>query len=123
MYHVKELARLAGVTEHTIRFYTDQDLLPCQRDANNRRIFDESAVETLTVIQCLKHCGMSIEAIKRYTDLYKLGDVSLHDRYQIILEQRELAYQRLQEAQEVVAYMEQKVAYYEQAMVAKSNNT
>ena len=24
MYHVKELARLAGVTEHTIRFYTDQ---------------------------------------------------------------------------------------------------
>ncbi len=120
MYHVKELARLAGVTEHTIRFYSDQGLLPCQRDSNNRRLFDESAVEMLTVIQCLKHCGMSIEAIKRYTDLYKLGNASLADRYQIILEQRELAYQRLQEAQEVVRYMEKKVAYYEKILPSKS---
>ena len=29
---------LFGVTEHTLRFYTDEGLLPCERDGGNRRI-------------------------------------------------------------------------------------
>ncbi|MGN0826264.1 MAG: MerR family DNA-binding transcriptional regulator, partial [Christensenellales bacterium] len=29
---------LFGVTEHTLRFYTDEGLLHCERDGGNRRI-------------------------------------------------------------------------------------
>ena len=29
---------LFGETEHTLRFYTDEGLLPCERDGGNRRI-------------------------------------------------------------------------------------
>ena len=35
------------------------------------------------------------------------------ERYGFILKQRELAYRRLKEAQDVVNYMEQKVRHYE----------
>ena len=35
---------LFGVTEHTLRFYTDKGLLPCGRDGGNRRVFNEESV-------------------------------------------------------------------------------
>ena len=36
-YTLKEFAELFGITEHTVRYYTDIDLLPCRRDGQNRR--------------------------------------------------------------------------------------
>ena len=37
-YTIKQMAEMFGVTEHTLRFYTDKGLLPCERDGGNRRI-------------------------------------------------------------------------------------
>lgn len=31
-YTIRQMAELSGVTEHTLRFYTDKGLLPCTRD-------------------------------------------------------------------------------------------
>lgn len=35
-YTIKQMAVLFGVTEHTLRFYTDKGLQPCERDGGNR---------------------------------------------------------------------------------------
>lgn len=40
-YTVRQFANIFHTTEHTIRYYTDIGLLPCQRDEGNRRVFDE----------------------------------------------------------------------------------
>lgn len=119
-YTVKEIAGKMGMTEHTIRFYTDKGLLPCARDKNNRRMFDDESVNWLKGIQCLRNCGVSIEDIKAYSDLC-LSDSSdaLQKRYQFMKEQRELAYQRLQEAQELAAYIDAKVQHYEDILAGK----
>ena len=31
-YTIKQMAEMFDVTEHTLRFYTDEGLLPCERD-------------------------------------------------------------------------------------------
>ena len=113
-YTVKEIADKMGMTEHTIRFYTDKGLLPCSRDAKNRRVFDDESINWLKGIQCLRNCGVSIEDIKVYSDLC-LSDSpdALQKRYQFMKEQRELAYQKLREAQELTDYMDAKVQHYE----------
>lgn len=119
-YTVKEIADKMGMTEHTIRFYTDKGLLPCSRDKNNRRVFDDDSINWLRGIQCLRNCGVSIEDIKVYSDLC-LSDSSdaLQKRYQFMKEQRKLAYQRLREAQELAAYMNAKVQHYEDILAGK----
>lgn len=113
-YTVKEIAKQMGMTTHTIRFYTDKGLLPCTRDKNNRRVFDEESINWLKGIQCLRNCGVSIEHIKMYSDLC-LSDSpdALQARYQFMKEQQKLAHQRLREAQELAAYMDAKVQHYE----------
>lgn len=111
-YTMKQVARMLDMSEHTIRYYTDLELFPCKRDNGNRRVFDEEAINWLIGIKNLKVCGMSVEAIKQYCNLCMLGDSSIEERYQIILEQKKIALMKLEDAQKAVDYMEQKSEHY-----------
>lgn len=114
-YTIRQMAELFNVTEHTLRFYTDKGLLPCERDGSNRRVFNEESVNWMQGIKCLKGCGASIENIQKYCHLCLLeeSEENLRARYAIILKQREEAYKRLKEAKATAEYMDNKVAHYE----------
>lgn len=118
IYTLKQFAEMFNTTEHTIRYYTDINLLPCQRDKGNRRIFNEESVNWMQGIACLKGCGASIEDIKEYCDLCRMPESgeTLYARYQIILRQREQAYKRIEEANATAAYMDEKLQHYEQIL-------
>ena len=107
-YTIRQMAQMFGVTEHTLRFYTDQGLLPCTRDSGNRRVFDEESVNWMQGIMCLKGCGASIEDIREYCRLCLMeeSEENLRTRYAIIRKRRE-------EAKATVKYMEDKAAHYE----------
>lgn len=114
-YTMKQMAKMFDVTEHTLRYYTDIGLLPCERDGGNRRIFNEESVNWMQGIQCLKGCGASIEDIKEYCRLCLLEESqeNLQARYAIILKQRVAAYKRIEDAKAIAKYMDDKVAHYE----------
>ena len=114
-YTIRQFAEMFHTTEHTIRYYTDIDLLPCRRDGGNRRVFDEESINWMQGITCLKNCGASIEDIKEYCRLCHLeeNEENLTARYQIFLKQRDEAYKRLEEAKATVDYMDHKVKHYE----------
>ncbi len=45
MYTVKEVAKMLDISKHTIRYCTNEDLVPLlQRDDKGRRILDDNAV-------------------------------------------------------------------------------
>ena len=113
-YTIKQMAELFGVTEHTLRFYTDKGLLPCERDGGNRRVFNEESVNWMQGIQCLKGCGATLEDIQEYCRLCLLeeSEENLKARYAIILNQRAEAYKRVEEAKATARYMDEKVAHY-----------
>lgn len=114
-YTIKQMADMFDVTEHTLRFYTDKGLLPCERDGRNRRVFNEESVNWMQGIKCLKGCGASLEDIQKYCRLCLLeeSEENLRARYEIILKQRMEAYQRVEEAKVTAKYMDDKVAHYE----------
>ena len=114
-YTMKQMAAMFDVTEHTLRYYTDLGLLPCERDSGNRRMFNEESVNWMQGIQCLKGCGASIENIKEYCRLCLLEESqeNLQARYVIILKQRNETYKRVEEAKATAKYMDDKVAHYE----------
>lgn len=115
MYTVKQVSNMLNLTEHTVRFYTDKGLVPhLKRDKNNVRLFDDDAIHWLTGVKYLKECGMSIDAIKQFIDLCLEGDSTIAARYEIILEQTEIAQKRLQEAKQTAEYMKYKANHYRQ---------
>lgn len=120
-YTIKQFAEMFDTTEHTIRYYTDIGILPCQRDGGNRRVFDEESVNWMQGITCLKGCGASIDDIKEYCRLCLLeeSEENLRARYQIILKQREEAYKRVEEAKATAEYMDNKVKHYEDILAGR----
>ncbi len=109
------MAKMFDVTEHTLRFYTDKGLLPCECDNGNRRVFNEESVNWMQGIKCLKGCGASIEDIQEYCRLCLLEESKENIRacYEIILKQRDEAYKKLDKAKSTVKYMDDKVSHYE----------
>ncbi len=118
MYTIREFAKMFHTTEHTLRYYTDIGLLPCQRDAGNRRVFDEDSANWMKGITYLKSCGTPIKDIKRYCDLCRLEESreNLLERYRIILKQHEQAHQKLAEAKATAEYMDYKLKHYEEIL-------
>jgi len=114
MHTVKEAAQITGLTEHAVRFYTDKGLVPSvQRDANNIRLFDAESINWLYGVKCLKQSGMPLEVIKMYVDLCLEGDSTIPARSALMMEHREAALVRLEEAQRHVAHLEEKIALYQ----------
>ncbi|MED4040965.1 MerR family transcriptional regulator [Niallia taxi] len=113
MHTVKDVAKLLGLTEHTIRYYTDKGLVPnVQRDKNNNRLFNDENINFLIGAKNLKKCGMSVDEIKYYVDLCLEGDSTIQERYEIILTQKEAALAQLEEAKQRADFMIKKELHY-----------
>ena len=123
-YTVKQLADKMEISEHTLRYYTDMGLLPCGRDKNNRRVFDQESVNWVEGIKCLRSCGVSIEAIKEYSDLCmeKETEERLRARETIFLQQQKVAHQRLAQAQATADYIDKKVEHYRAVLAGETAN-
>lgn len=65
-YTAGELARWAGVSARTIRFYEEKGILrPRERSDEGYRLYDDSAVLRLQEILMLKYVGLSLEEIRQ----------------------------------------------------------
>jgi DNA-binding transcriptional MerR regulator len=65
LYTVGQLARRTGVPARTIRFWSDQDLVPpTARSAAGYRLYDAEAVARLDLVQTLRELGLSLELVQ-----------------------------------------------------------
>ncbi|MDF2512769.1 MAG: hypothetical protein K0S04_2635 [Herbinix sp.] len=113
-YTVKQLSDKLGISVHTIRFYDDQGLFPeVSRDHYKNRIFTEESLSWVNLVLCLRNTGMSISEIKHYINLCQEGDSTVHERYQIILNQKKKAEEDLKEMQKRLEVLAHKEKYYE----------
>ncbi|WP_207940997.1 hypothetical protein DOK78_001451 [Enterococcus sp. DIV2402] len=117
MYTVKEASKILNMSEHTIRYYTDCELIPTLiRTKNNQRLFNQDSMNWLLGIKNLKACGLSIKEIKEFVQLSQLGDSTIKERHQIFLRSKKLAELQLAEAQARVTFLENKLRHYEEIM-------
>jgi MerR family copper efflux transcriptional regulator len=68
---IGELARRAGVTTRTVRYYEGLGLLePARREVSGHRQYDEDAVARLAKIDWLKRMGLTLDEIAEVIPLY-----------------------------------------------------
>lgn len=119
VYTVGEMAKLLGVTASTLRYYDKEGLLPfVERSSGGIRMFRESDIEWLRVIECMKKAGMSIKDIRQYIELALKGDDTIELRLMMFRRQKEVLQQKMAEMQHTMAMVEFKCWYYETAKAA-----
>lgn len=114
MYTIKEVAKIMDVSEHTLRFWAKNGLFPeIKRDQNNVRLFNDNDLEWVKIVKCLRKVGTDNKSIKRYIDLCLVGDSTLKERYQIILDTKEKALNQMQDLKNQLEVLDYKQAFYE----------
>lgn len=76
LFTAGELAKIAGVSSRTIRFYDEKGILkPCGYSEGEYRLYDEEAILRLQQILMFKYVGFSLEEISRLMDPNEKIDV------------------------------------------------
>ncbi|MBQ9002111.1 MAG: MerR family transcriptional regulator [Eggerthellaceae bacterium] len=75
MYTVSQVALLAGVAAHTVRYYDERGLLVgVSRDAASYRIFDEEALTWFRLVVLLRACGVPLQDIEECVAFMSRGE-------------------------------------------------
>lgn len=70
-YAIGDIARKAGLTPRTIRYYEDIGLLASvRRVEGGRRVYTDDDLRRLKFIQRLKVLGLTLDEMKKLEDLY-----------------------------------------------------
>ncbi|CAN5410830.1 MerR family transcriptional regulator [soil metagenome] len=95
---IGELARLTGASVRSLRYYEQRQLLLSRRTTGGQRIYDQDAVERVTLIRELFAAGVSSDAVVQLLPCIHSGTATpamverlLHERERIDTEVRRLA--------------------------------
>ena len=115
-YSIGEIAKMTGLSPSTLRFYDKEGLLPGLKRQGGKRIFDESHIETLRIIECLKRSGLEIRDIRKFMELTTKGSASYAQRRELMEERRLKTLEQIEELQKTLAVLEYKCWYYDEAL-------
>ncbi|EFV75338.1 MULTISPECIES: MerR family transcriptional regulator [Cytobacillus] len=118
-YTISEVAKELNLTVYTLRYYDKEGLMPfVERTPSGNRLFKESDLSALKVIECLKATGMPIKEIKNFIDWCSEGDATLQQRYDMFLERRANVEAQMEELRKTMEVIEHKCLYYKTALEA-----
>ncbi|MBT2689640.1 MerR family transcriptional regulator [Bacillus sp. ISL-47] len=118
-YSISEVAKELNLTVYTLRYYDKEGLMPfVERTPSGNRLFKESDISALRVIECLKATGMPIKEIKNFIDWCSEGDSTLKQRYDMFLERKANVEAQMEELKKTMEVIEHKCFYYKTALDA-----
>ncbi|WML52493.1 MerR family transcriptional regulator [Neobacillus sp. PS3-12] len=118
-YSISEVAKELNLTIYTLHYYDKEGLMPfVERAQNGTRLFKESDISALKLIECLKSTGMHIKEIKTFIDWCSEGDSTLQQRYDMFLERKASVEAQMAELKKTMEVIEHKCLYYQTALEA-----
>ncbi|MFP5109416.1 MerR family transcriptional regulator [Neobacillus sp. C211] len=118
-YSISEVAKELNLTVYTLRYYDKEGLIPfVERTPSGIRVFKESDIEALKVIECLKATGMPIKEIKTFIDWCSDGNSTLQQRYDMFLDRKAHVEAQMDELKKTMEVIEHKCLYYKTALDA-----
>ena len=116
-YSIGQVAKKTGLGVHTLRYYEKEGLLPfVRKSGSGLRIYSDSDIGWLGMIECLKGTGMTLKGIKQYIDWYIEGDSTLEQRLEMFKRQKVKLEEQLAELQKNMAKIDYKISLYTEAV-------
>jgi len=90
-YTIKEVAKLSGLPESTLRYYEKINIInPIERDTSSRhRIYNDDDLNIITAIACLNATGLSLKEMRAYFANLKLGDMAADQQEKLLIVQKQ----------------------------------
>ncbi len=93
-----------------------------ERSNGGIRVFSDTEIEIIGIIECLKASGVPIKDIKQYLDWCEEGDSSLQKRRDMFYERLQVVTKQMEDLQNTLSTIKYKCWYYDMALAAGSEN-
>lgn len=118
-YSIGEISNTTGIAISTLRYYDRESLFPnISRSSGGIRMFSDTEIEIIKIIECLKTSGMSIRDIRQFLDWCQEGDGSLQKRRDMFYERLDSVKKQMEELQKTLDTIHYKCWYYDTALAA-----
>lgn len=115
---ISEASKKYGLTPDTLRYYEKIGLIPpVPRTKSGIRDYDEASCRWIELMKCMRKAGVQIEALTEYVALFRQGDETVDARRNILLEQREQLLRRMEDMQESLDRLNDKIERYEKGFI------
>ncbi len=120
---IAEVSKKVNLSADTLRYYEIIGLIPeVNRTESGIRNYTEEDLGWIEFSKCMRNAGMSIEALIEYIKLYKKGDVTLEARKQLLISQKDVIKERLEEIQNTFDRINYKIKNYEKLLVEREKD-
>ena len=117
---IAEVSEKYGLSADTLRYYERVGLIPTvNRNEGGIRDYSELDLRRVDFIKCMRSAGLPIEVLIEYVALVQQGDKSIEARKEILVEQRKLLVDRMNEMQKTLDILDHKIEVYEKAVLKK----
>ena len=113
---IGEMAKAAGISEYTLRYYEKKRLIRVRRDDVGRRCYDESDIEWIKFIKRLKDTGMMLKDIKEYSRLRYEGNATMPERLKMLEKHREYVLEQQKKWAEYLNNLDDKIVFYKDSI-------
>lgn len=120
---ISEASKKYDLSQDTLRYYERIGLLPkVNRNKSGIRDYTEEDCGWIEFIKCMRNAGLPIEVLIEYVSLFQKGDSTLEARRELLVEQRNLLTEKMEEMRITLERLNVKIDRYEQIYIPGKNN-
>ncbi|AFV12362.1 HTH-type transcriptional regulator AdhR [Thermacetogenium phaeum DSM 12270] len=119
---IAEVSKRFGLSPDTLRYYERIGLIPrVSRNESGIRNYTEEDCKWIEFIKCMRSAGVQVETLVEYVTLLQQGDKTIEARKQILIEQREKLFSRIEEMERALERLNFKIKEYETKLIPAEN--
>lgn len=126
---IGEVASKFSISQDTLRFYEKKGLIgPIKKTSGGIRSYNEEDIRRIEFIKCMRNAEIPIEVLKKYLDLFDMGDNTEIERKKLLEEQRDILKSKIDKMQEAYQRLNYKIELYnkgklDEYIITKSKNS
>lgn len=110
-FTIKEISKISGLSEDTIRYYEKIRLLPqAKRKDNGHRFYSSTDKDIMSLITCMKKTGISLNEMKPFLSLSQGANAKLDPvLYNLLQSHKKKIEVKIKEMQNVLEFINNKL--------------
>jgi DNA-binding transcriptional MerR regulator len=117
---IAEVSKKYDLSQDTLRYYERIGLLPgVTRNRSGLRNYSEEDCRWVEFIKCMRGAGLPIEVLIEYVSLFQEGEGTVDARKELLIEQRNILQQKLDEITKTIERLDMKIDRYENTIALK----
>lgn len=123
-FTIQQVAKLTGLSVHTLRYYERNGLLePVTRAANGHRRYSTNDVRGIEFLNKLRATGMSIRKMQQFAILFRQQPEAIEKRRAILEEHEQEVQERIGELNRNLEVIQWKIQHYKNLEVESESNS